>query len=188
MDKDFKDYIDSKTQGDVLLQLLVFEHAGIGRTTIQTEHGALLLSLGGQLNPFFASVDFPFGVVREAIDKAVAEQFGRKLEPPYLRRKGSNYYLRTANEYQLLSFEAYDALTKINNYKPLPVVDAAESSPKSVWTQVFPSDQYRSMATPFIHEIIHENQWKVGYNDCLKDMQKETAFTVWRLTVSSIKV
>lgn len=169
---------------ELLLQLLVFEH-GTGDVTVQTEVGQLLdiWHEHGGLVPLTAGTVCELGKranIRELINKAVAGQFGRKPEPPYIKKVHHDTPVPFRIQYScgdigLLTIRDYNDLTAINGGKPLPVVDARESQPTSVWKQVFPPE-------PTDADNLSATQ---PYNWVCEQMAKETAFTVWRLTVTS---
>lgn len=179
MDKDFKDYSDSK--GDVLLQLLVFEHA-TGDVVIQMELGILYrFDIDRDLRAGSVYDLGRRGHIREAIDKAVAEQYGRGPEPPLPRieKRGFDYTLVWADSElcrtPLGGTGSIEALNLLAG-KRLPVVDASESQVKSEWSRVFPPEV---TTTSTMHEV---NMWiEKGLAEY---MQREPAFTVWRLRVT----
>lgn len=166
-------------ENEILLQLLVFEHA-TGDVTVQTEVGRLRLSANVCLKAGECESRKNWNP-REAIDKAVAEQYGQRPEPPYIEQKGGLYYLH----YQLqgvdhaagMSPTVYNALSVISENR-LPVVDASESQPVSTWVKAFPPE------SPQEFRAVIGREYQQGYTDIIHEMQKETAFTVWRLTVT----
>lgn len=175
------------SNSEVLLQLLVFEHS-TGDVTVQTEVGTLVFECGAASLTFFQGRCLHIGrfqdmgsmSIREAIDAAVAEQFGRKPEPPYIERQqddSENFWLIQHNRMNGIDGQCYKALCKIAG-KELPVVDASESQPRSTWVRVFPpeiADDQKGKS---------DRLWLDGFGYAYAEMQKETAFTIRRLTVT----
>lgn len=170
--------------GEVLVRLLVFEHS-TGHVTVQTEVGAVIVSAFGDISYFRAgNVGYLRNgddmSVREAIDKAVAEQFGQR--PPLPRIVESNEYgggwFVWNNDPKADVPLTMGALSALRQVADLPVVDASESQVKSEWKQIFPLNDEMMDGERW------ERTWTAGAQWAINRTKEETAFTIWRLTVT----
>lgn len=172
-------------ENKILLQLLVFEHA-TGDLVVQTEVGGVQIKgepvtmafIAGTVKHFHRPVYFGMPI-REAIDKAVAEQFGQRLEPPLPRivenEYGGGWFVWNDEPKTDVPLNI-GALSALRQVADLPVVYASESQPVSTWVRVFPPEQGDDPDNLAVYFT--------GWNQARRDMQRETAFTVWRLTVT----